>query len=278
MEKNSSNKKASSILDNQKVQIGLVALLVVAAFAIGSLFTKVRLLEKNVGTTTQATGTTTGTTQQPTKPTIAISSIKDAFNKAVIKFGDVNGKLVMLEISDPSCPYCQFAGGMDKELNAQSGQFKLVVDGGTYIAPVPEMKKLVDQGKAAFALLYFPGHSNGEMGMKALYCAFEMGKFWEVDGLIMSNAGYNLMNNTIHNDKTQSGALADFLGSVADSSTMKTCLDSGKYDSQLGLEQGIASGLGVNGTPGFFVNTTNFAGAYGFDQMQPAVNAALGLK
>jgi protein-disulfide isomerase len=140
------------------------------------------------------------------------------------------------------------------------------------------MKKLVDQGKAAFALIYSPGHGNGEMGMKALYCGFELGKFWEVDSLIMSNAGYNLMNNTIKNDKTQSGALANFLGSVVDSVKMKICLDSGRYDSNLSSEPSLASGIGVNGTPGFFVNATKFAGAYGFDAMQSAVNTALGIK
>ncbi|MBU0535135.1 DsbA family protein [Patescibacteria group bacterium] len=276
MEKHSSSKKISSILNNQIVQIALVIVLVVAAFVIGSLLTKVQMLEKNVGKSAQGTETTTGANQQPQQPKIELAQIKDAINKAAIKFGDANGKLVILEVSDPSCPYCQIAGGKNKELN--TGQFKLVEDGGTYLAPVPEIRKLVDQGKASFALIYFPGHGSGEMGMKALYCAFEMRKFWEVNDLIMSNTGYNLMNNTVKNDKTQSGVLADFLGSVINASNMKSCLDSGKYDSQLTADMGLASSVGVNGTPGFYINTTNFAGAYGYDAMEPVINAALGIK
>lgn len=275
MAKNSPSKKISSLLNNQVVQISLVVVIVVAAFMIGSLLTKVQMLEKNASNVAQGTGTTpTAANQQPAQPNVTLDQIKGAFNGAVIKFGDGKGKLVALEISDPSCPYCQIAGGKNKDLN--TGQFQLVADGGTYIAPVPEIKKLVDSGKASFALIFSPGHGAGEMGMKALYCAFELGKFWEVDELIMSGAGYNLMNNTVKNDKTQSGAVADFLGSAVNSGSMKSCLDSGKYDSQLGVETSLASGLGVNGTPGFFMNTTNFAGAYGFDAMQSAVDAALG--
>ncbi|MFH1899526.1 MAG: hypothetical protein ABIJ82_03635, partial [Patescibacteria group bacterium] len=151
MEKHSSSKKISSILNNQIVQIALVIVLVVAAFVIGSLLTKVQMLEKNVGKSAQGTETTTGANQQPQQPKIELAQIKDAINKAAIKFGDANGKLVILEVSDPSCPYCQIAGGKNKELN--TGQFKLVEDGGTYLAPVPEIRKLVDQGKASFALI-----------------------------------------------------------------------------------------------------------------------------
>ncbi|MFH1899400.1 MAG: thioredoxin domain-containing protein [Patescibacteria group bacterium] len=276
MEKHSSNKKTSSILNNQIVQLALVIVLIVAAFAIGLLLTKVQMLEKNVGKTAQGAEATAGANQQPQQPKVELTQVKDVVNKAAIKFGDGNEKLVILEVSDPSCPYCQIAGGKNKELN--TGQFKLVADGGTYLAPVPEIRKLVDQGKASFALIYFPGHGSGEMGMKALYCAFEMRKFWEVNDLIMSNTGYNLMNNTVKNDKTQSGVLADFLGSVINASNMKSCLDSGKYDSQLTADMGLASSVGVNGTPGFYINTTNFAGAYGYDAMEPVINAALGIK
>jgi len=276
MDKNSSNKKISSILGNSIVQIVVAVLFVVAAFMIGSLWTKVQMLEKGSGKTTQGIGATTDATQQTAAPKITISQVKDAFNKATIKFGDGKGKLVILEISDPSCPYCQIAGGKNKELNAESGQFKLVEDGGAYLAPVPEIRKLVDQGKASFALIYSPGHGAGEMGMKALYCAFEKGKFWEANDLIMSNAGYNLMNNTVKNDKTQSGAVATFLSSAVDPSSMKACLDSGKYDSQLTTDTALATSVGVQGTPGFFLNDTNFAGAYSFKDMGSVVNAALG--
>lgn len=248
-------------------------LLVISSFLIGSLYTKVKYLEKGgipTATTKQPT------TQQPTQPTVTLDQVKDAFTKSLVKFGDTKKKLVFIEGADPSCPYCHVAAGLNPELNKQVGdRFTLVPDGGTYVAPVPEMKKLVDSGKASFAWLYTPGHGNGEMGTKAMYCAFEKGKFWEVHDLLMTSKGYDLLNNTIKNDKAKSGELGQFLSSVFDANTMKACLDSGKYDSRLTEDVSIASGIGITGTPGFYVNATNFAGAYSWKDMEASVNKEL---
>jgi protein-disulfide isomerase len=137
------------------------------------------------------------------------------------------------------------------------------------------MKKLVDAGQASFVYIYYPGHGNGEMGMKALYCANEKGKFWEAHNLIMSDAGYTLMNSTVKNDKTQSQTVANFLKSVVDASFMKSCLDSGKYDARLQSDLALATSLGIQGTPSFYVNATNFGGAYSYTDMKSAVDAAL---
>jgi protein-disulfide isomerase len=252
------------------------ALVILVIFYLGSLNSKISTLEKTVGSLKTAGSANAANTGQPqAQPVASLDQVKSAFNKSLIKFGDDSKKVVALEISDPSCPYCQIAGGMNKALNSQSTEFKLVADGGTYVSPVQEIKKLVDAGKASFALIYFPGHGSGEMGMKALYCAFEVGKFWEANDLIMNDAGYDLMNNKVRNDKTQSGVLADFLSSAVDKNTMKTCLDSGKYDSQLATDQALAQSLSVQGTPGFFINATNFAGAYSYTTMESAVTDAL---
>jgi protein-disulfide isomerase len=179
-------------------------------------------------------------------------------------------------VADPSCPYCSASSGKNPALNNQIGpQFKLVSDGGTYVAPVEEMKKMVDSGQAGYAYIYFPGHRNGDMAMKALYCADEKGKFWQAHDLLMAEAGYNLINNTVLNDKTKSGELAEFLKSAVAVADMKSCLDSGKYDSVLSADTSLAQTLGVQGTPGFFVNTTPFAGAYSWTDMKSAVDAAL---
>ena len=198
-------------------------------------------------------------------------------------FGNKNSKNLIVEVADPSCPYCHIAGGHNPELNKQAGsQFLLESDGGSYIPPVPKIKELVDSGKAAFVWIYTPGHGNGEMGTKALYCANEKGKFWQVHDLLMNSKGYELLNGAdikgapttgpiVKNDKTKSGELASFLAGVLNPSEMKKCLDSGKYDSKLAQDTSVASALGVHGTPGFFVNTTNFSGAYSWKDMASAL-------
>ncbi len=216
--------------------------------------------------------------QPPQQPTVSLTQVKDVFSKSQIKFGDVNKKLVVVEVADPSCPFCQIAAGKNPELNKQVGsRFTLVSDGGTYVAPVPELEKLMQDGKASFAWVYFPGHGNGEMGTKALYCANEKGKFWEVHDLLMSAKGYALLNNTVKNDKAKSGDLANFLQPVFDSSVMKQCLDSGKYDNRLKDDMALATSLGVSGTPGFYLNSTPFTGAYSYKDMESAAKTALGI-
>lgn len=241
------------------------------AFMVGVLWQKVENLGKN-----GVAGT--GTAQQQAAPApvkVELSQIKDLFSKDVVKFGNADSKLIFVEASDPSCPYCHIAGGLNSALNKQVGpQFTLVKDGGTYVAPVLEMKKLVDEGKASFVWLYFNGHGNGELATKAMYCAYEKGKFWEAHDLLMTETAYDFINNTVKNDMAQSQKMVDFLKS-ANIPDLKTCLDSGKYDDRLASDMSLASTLGVSGTPGFFVNENNFAGAYSFKDMESLVTSAL---
>lgn len=260
----------------------LVIVAIGLAFFSGTLWQKVKNLEKG-GTTT----TTTGTTQQAdTKTAVTMDTIKGLFSKDLIKFGDEKSKLIFVEMSDPSCPYCHIAGGYNKELSKSVGaRFQYVTDGGSYVPPVIEIEKLVKEGKASFVYIYFPGHGNGEMAMKALYCANEKGKFWEANALLMSDPGYAIQNGAdsaqkaasvvVGNDKAKSGELASFLKDAVDPTFMKSCLDSGKYDGRLQSDQDVATSLGIQGTPGFYVNTTNFAGAYSYTDMKSAVDSAL---
>lgn len=259
-------------------QLFIPVLVIVAiglAFFSGTLWQKVQNLEKG---TAADKGTTTpqGTTQQPT---VTLDTIKGLFGKDVLKFGDASKKVLFVELADPSCPYCHIADGFNPTLAAsvdtQTNRFKYISAGGKYDPPVSEMKKLVDAGKASYAYIYYPGHGNGEMGMKALYCANDQGKFWEARALIMNSAGYELMNTTVKNDKTKSQAVADFLKSAVDPVALKSCLDSGKYDARLQSDQELATSLGIQGTPDFFINATNFPGAYSYTDMQSVVDAAL---
>lgn len=272
-----------------KIEIGYTGIflffivIVAMVFFIGYLVGKTSGVA-GTGITTQTTALITSppqqaqqqVQQQPAKPQISLETIKALFAKNVIKFGNGDKKLLMVEVADPSCPYCHVAGGVNTDIGAQIGpQFKLVSQGGTYVAPVPEMKKLIDAGKADFVWIYTRGHGNGELATKALYCAFDQGKFWQAHDLLLSAKGYDLLNTQIKTDTTQTKLISDFLTSAVDSSKLKNCLDSGKYDSRLQEDSALASSLGVNGTPGFFLNTTNFAGAYSWNEMKSVADAAL---
>lgn len=252
-------------------------LLLVVSFTGGLLWEKTKNLEENNLTNKAVPTPQAQAAQQPAaQPQISMDTIKGLFSKNVIKFGKGDKKLVMVEVSDPSCPYCHVVGGANTEIGAKMGsQFKVASQGGTYVPALPEMKKLVDQGKADFVWLYTNGHGNGELATKAIYCAFDQGKFWQAHDLLMSAKGYTLINDVVKNDVTKSQQMADFLASAVDKNKLKGCLDSGKYDARLSEDSALARSLGVSGTPGFFLNTTKFAGAYSWTDMKSVADASL---
>jgi len=164
-------------------------LILALTFSTGMFYAKSKSTGGSAGVTTQAAPTASPQQQQqqPQAVNVSMDQIRGLFGNGNITFGDKNSKLVLVEFSDPSCPYCSAAGGLNPTLNKQMGtQFVLTSDGGSYVAPVPEMKKLVDSGKAAMVWVYARGHGNGELSTQALYCANEKGKFWAVHDLLMA--------------------------------------------------------------------------------------------
>lgn len=260
------------------ISIILSAIIIASSLLIG-LNNVASALKGGTSTTTTATGTGTTGTAAPTAGAVTVSKdqIASLFKDENLSFGDSNRKVLFAEFSDPSCPYCHIAGGKNPELNKSAGSsFTLVQDGGTYVAPVEEMRKLVESGQASYVWKYTNGHGNGELAAKALYCADEKGEFWDVHALLYGKEGYDIINNVVKNDKANAGRMAEFLASAVDKSFMQSCLESGRYDSKLSEDQSMGATLGVSGTPGFFVNETNFAGAYSFTDMKSVVDAALG--
>ncbi len=248
-------------------QYVMVTMMVVGSFFLGVYKTKVEFLQKGAGNTVAQVQGQTTQQQQPTTPsTIDKTKVQGLFDGKHITFGKKDAKLVITEISDPSCPYCHIAGGLHPELNNQVGaQFKLSTDGGSYVAPMTEIRKLVDAGKASFVWIYAPGHGNGEVGTEALYCAYEQGKFWQAHDILMSKVGYDLLNTTVKNDLAQSSKIVDALSGVLNGKKLQSCLDSKKYEKQPASDTAFVQGLGFGATPTFFINDRVIEGAAAWD-------------
>lgn len=257
------------------MQYVMMVMLIAGSYLVGVYKTKSEYLEK--GVTGQA-AQVAGAQQQPAPQPVDMSKVQALFDDSSnLVFGKADAKIKFVEFSDTSCPYCHIAAGKNPSLNKEvDPRFQLVTDGGSYVPAVPEIKKLVEDGKAAFLWVYTPGHGNGEMGARALYCADEKGKFWEVHDLLMSDKGYDINNTTVKNDKAKSGELADFLAPAVDKAFMKSCLESGKYDDRISSDSQIASGFGYGATPTFFINDQVVEGAAGWsDQFKPIVDPLL---
>ncbi len=265
------NNENKSILINKNLLIFAVGLMMLSIFSNGYFLAK----SGNVATSTTTTIQQTATAQ--TAAEVNIDDVKSLFNdNKNIVLGNKNSKLLFVEFSDPSCPFCHVASGENETIGAEMGQqFLTAKQGGTYVPPEIEMRKLVEEGKAGMVWMYANGHGNGELATQAFYCGNEMGKFWEVHNRLMSAEGYDLINDTVKNDATKAGVLADFLKGVVDYQKMKGCLEGGKYASRMSEDMAIAQKMGFQGTPYFIVNTTPFAGAYSFTDMQSTVDLAL---
>lgn len=256
-----------------EVVINLDTFAIPIAIIIAGVIIALTIFFVNKNSKNDSTSGSQDTTDQQTT-TVTLDQVKGLFSGDQIKFGDENSKVLFVEFSDPSCPYCHVADGLDASLSKQLN-LQLVSDGGTYLPPVPEMRKLVEDGKASYVWIYSNGHGNGQLATEALYCAYEQGKFWEVHDLLMSDSGYSMLNDVVKNDRSQSSTLADFLKSAIDSDYMKSCLESGKYTSKLSTDQTTANNFGVSGTPSFFVNAKSFVGAVDYSSMESTVKAAL---
>lgn len=253
----------------------LVGAIIVASFAVGFLYGKVSVYEKLDLKGNEPVAA--AQQEEVAPPTVSLDQVKAVFaDNSNIVFGNPNSKVLFVEFSDPSCPYCHIAGGMNPELNKQVGErFILTADGGSYRAPVLEMKKLVDEGKAAFAWVYSPGHGAGELATQALYCAKDQNKFWEVHDLLMSSQGYDLLNETVKNDVSKAAELAAFVKGEVNAADLQKCLEAGTYAGRIQADTALSRQFGVQGTPSFFVNEKNYPGAYSYADMESAVETLL---
>jgi protein-disulfide isomerase len=212
------------------------------------------------------------TAQQADKP-LDIKNVKALFKKGNMVFGNQKAKALVVEFSDPSCPYCHAAAyGADEIFQ---GKFQTVENGGKYQSPVQAFRKLAEEGKIGYVTLYANGHGAGELTAQALYCSYEQGKYWEAHDLLFTKVGYDLINNDVKNDKANAPILVDYLAQVVDAGQLQTCLESGKYAKKLTEDMQSAQTLNFSGTPMFVVNTKKFAGAYSYENMKADVETAM---
>lgn len=247
-------------------------LAVLVAVLIGYLTFKVQDLDNRVKKLS-AGGVLGATAQQEPPKAVDIAEVKKLFTKGNIVLGKQDSKVLFVEFSDPSCPFCHVASGLNPEVSGD--RFKTVAAGGTYRPPVTEIRNLVEAGKAAFVVLYANGHGSGEIAAQALYCANEKGKYWDAHDLLYVNAGYTLINEQVKNDKSKAGQMVEYLSSAVDPAFMTECLSSGKYAKKLQEDQAKAQELGFGGTPMFLVNGERFNGAYNFADMEATVTKFL---
>lgn len=234
----------------------MVVLLVILAFAVGSLWQKVEYLQKGGSPTTNTNNNVAQATaapqQDPTDmlPDAQAKKIEPVSSSDHLR-GNPNASVKIIEYSDLQCPYCS--------------RFH------------PTLQQAMDEygDKIAWVYRHFPLeaiHPYARPAALASECVYELGgdkAFWAFADEIFAN---------------QDTTLTDLPGTAGSagvsSSAVKTCLDNKKYADKIDAQYSTGVDAGVNGTPGtFIVNSKGQAwslpGAVPYSVVKQVIDKAL---
>ncbi len=238
-----------------KANLLLVALLMVASFVVGSMYSKVQYLEKAAGTTKVLGTQTAGSQTQPIVPNQPQPSIKP--QKVSVDLGHLpikgnqTAKVEIVEFGDLRCPFCQrFYNDTEPQI----------------------IKDYIDTGKAKFAFRHYAFLGPASItAANAAECANDQGKFWEMHDYLYKNQP-NESDTSLYTTEKLAG-IAGTLG--IDTNQFKGCLDSKKFDKNVSDDLAAGQKAGVNGTPTVFINGIPIVGAQPYNVFQSAIDAAL---
>jgi|SRR3989344_344358 len=231
-------KSALSFLKKIKTIQMLAVLLIVAAFLIGVLYTKVSFLEKNQGSPTASTE------QLPSdagnQPQIAVN-IKDVDIKNEPYIGDANAPIVMAYWLDFQCPFCkQFETQtlptlIEKYVN--SGKLKIVLKDFQFLGEDSQTAGIAENAVWEAA----PGS----------YQAWHEAMYKNQDG---ENSGWGKKEDIIEMTRSIPGIDADQVSALMDQKKEA-------YQKELDDDKQEGSKFGVSGTPGFVIGNQSISGA-----------------
>ncbi len=214
----------------------LVVLLTVGSFFLGSLTTKVKILEKGGVARAQAptNNQPPAAAAQPPSPTKGVASVDD---DAVL--GDKNAPVTIIEFSDYECPFCK--RHFDQ----------------TY----PELvKKYIETGKAKLVFRDFPLSFHEPMASKeavAANCAKEQGsdkKYYEFHDEIFKRT---TSNGTGLDDAKIQTIASDLKLNM---SSFTACLSNKAMMDEVKKDIADGSAAGASGTPTFLIGKTTSNG------------------
>lgn len=159
--------------------------------------------------------------------------------------GSQDAPVTILEFSDFECPFSRKAAPVIQELlRANPGIIRLV-----------------------FRQNPLPFHAHSALAHEAALAAGAQGKFWEMHDLLFA-----------HQEKLSEGDLLQYASQLhLDMQNFRQALESHLFRPLVDADLEIGKGLGVTGTPTFFINGTKIVGAQSVESFKAAVDQALGI-
>lgn len=240
-----------SKLKNIKTNQFLVGLLIIAAFLVGVLYTKVQYLEKNqTGGNLAVAPAQQGTAgNQPAAP--APGQKQNVNIGHLPPIGNSNAKVKIVEFGDFRCPFC------DKFFTDTEPQI---------------LSDYVKTGKAVFYFRHyqFLGPASIAAG-NAAECANEQNKFWDFHNYLYKNQPGESDTSLYTTDK-----LTQIAGTLGMNTTQfQSCLSANKYDKNVQDDLAAGQKVGVSGTPTIFINGISIVGAQPYSAFKTIIDQQL---
>lgn len=227
----------------------MVVVLIISAFAIGFLVSRVQTLEKQVGI---GSGSPTAQGDSPAAPEPQAGEVDKVTDKDHIRGNLGKAQLALIEYSDFECPYCgQFHPTAKQALDAYGDQLVWVYRHFPLTQIHPKAQKLAEASECVAA-------QSGDDG------------FWNFADKVFSDPSVTI------------DGLGTFVGSLGvNAGTFQKCLDGGSMADKVaaGLKSGTKAG--VTGTPGnILLNLKTgekklIPGAVPFESLKAEIDAML---
>jgi protein-disulfide isomerase len=241
------------------VIVGLIVALVAAVFTQGFGLVSAQQQAPDSGT---AAGSG-GQAAQPAQPAAdsgggRTPSVSDLVDDDM-SMGSDSASVIMVEFSDFQCSFCRrFYTNTYSQIKAD----------------------YIDTGKVRYVFRDFPlsFHPAAQKAAEAVECADEQGKAWELHDKMYDEQNKQ-GSGTIQFGVSDIKGWASEIG--LDSTSFDSCLDSGKYASEVSSDMQDGSDLGVSGTPAFFLiksdgtGFTQISGARPYSDFKSSIDSLL---
>lgn len=182
--------------------------------------------------------------------------------------GDPNAPVTVVIYDDFECPFCGAFEGTNQEVMDY-----LVSKYPTWTPVMPNLiKDYVNTGKVKLVYRHFPlppdMHPYAFLAAEASECASSQGKFWEMHDKIFVMNG-----NESVNVESFKQAARDLKLNMDE---YNSCMDNHKMKGKVDADKASGEAIGVNGTPGAFVNGTGSSGAVPYSEFKQIVDEKLG--
>jgi protein-disulfide isomerase len=176
---------------------------------------------------------------------ISAPRVEVAYDPARLR-GNPKAPVMIVEFSDYQCPYCHQVEPTVKEVLAKYGD------------------------KVSFSYRDFPLsaiHSQAMISAEASRCALEQGKFWEYHDQLFTTS------------KLEKDDLIGYARDLKlDDKQFGSCLTTEKYKADIEKDEQAGRKVGINGTPGFFINGLEVSGAKPKDEFERVIDDELARK